>query len=102
MLPMSKYSTPCSLKALNRSAHLSVQRCGNGNFIKRPYSASRPWRAIIARRYSDADVGGIPVQPKNVVGQIEGAVIYGTSNALYERARVKEGGWSNPTSTTMP
>ena len=34
---------------------------------------------------------GIAVQPKNVVGQIEGAVIYGASNALLERITMKDG-----------
>jgi isoquinoline 1-oxidoreductase beta subunit len=34
---------------------------------------------------------GIAVQPRNVVGQIEGAVIYGASNALYERITIRHG-----------
>ena len=34
---------------------------------------------------------GIAVQPKNVIGQIEGSVIYGMSNALYERITIREG-----------
>ncbi len=34
---------------------------------------------------------GIAVQPRNVVGQIEGAVVYGASNALYERITMKNG-----------
>ncbi len=34
---------------------------------------------------------GIAVQPRNVIGQIEGAVIYGASNALYERISMKGG-----------
>ena len=34
---------------------------------------------------------GIAVQPLNVIGQVEGAVIYALSNALYERVSIKEG-----------
>jgi len=34
---------------------------------------------------------GIAIQPRNVVGQIEGAVIYGASNALLERITMKAG-----------
>ena len=50
-------------------------------------TVARDYRPALRRRRRGRH---IPVQPKNVVGQI-GGVIYGTRNALYERVSVKEG-----------